>query len=153
MPSSDGWKLKKGSSKERREPRAAKPKTKTSETLAHEEGVDPDPQLAEARVVDAGEQVHPDQAEHAVDRLAIDVIARVARHVVLGRLAEREDAEGDQAEGGEAEAGVHVRQAEALGDPRPQGEGLRPGATGSGRVHQPVPSSGDSASWESRSAK
>ena len=96
LPSSDGWKLKKGSSKERREPRAAKPKTKTSETLAHEEGVDADPQLAEARVVDAGEQVHPDQAEHGVDRLAIDVVAGVAGHVVLGRLAEGEDAEGDQ---------------------------------------------------------
>ena len=34
LPSSDGWKLKKGSSNARREPRAAKPKTKTSETLA-----------------------------------------------------------------------------------------------------------------------
>ena len=35
LPSSDGWKLKKGRSKARREPRAAKPNTKTSEMLTH----------------------------------------------------------------------------------------------------------------------
>ena len=53
LPSSEGWKRKKGNSKARREPRAATPKTKTNATLAHEQRVDPDPQLAEARVVDA----------------------------------------------------------------------------------------------------
>jgi hypothetical protein len=102
-----------------------------------EEGVDPNPQLAEARVVDPRKQVHADQAKGRVDRLPVDVVAGIARHVVLGRLSQGEDAEGDQPDGGEAEGCVHIGQAEALGDPRPQGERLRSRAPGAGRVHQP----------------
>ena len=97
-----------------------------------EEGVDADPQLAEARVVDAGQQVHADDAEHGVDRLPVDVVVGVAGDVVLRRLAEREDAEGGQGDGGEGQRAVHVGQAEALGDAGADREGLGPGAGGRG---------------------
>ena len=44
---------------------------------------------------------HPDDAEHAVDDLAIDVVVGVAGDVVKGRLAQHEDAEGDQRDRGD----------------------------------------------------
>ena len=97
-----------------------------------EEGVDADPQLAEARVVDPGQQQHPDHAEHAVDRLAVDVVVGAAGDVVGGRLAEREDAEGDQGDGGERQRPVHVGEAEALGDADADRERLGPGSVGRG---------------------
>src|SRR3954454_16570955 len=41
-----------------------------------EKGVDPNPQLAEARVVDPGQRQHPNDAEDGVDRLAVEVVVR-----------------------------------------------------------------------------
>src|ERR1044072_1401902 len=92
LPSSDGWKLKKGKSKARRE------------------------QRAEARVVDPGQHVHPDQAEHRVGRLAVGEVAGVARDVAQSRLGEDEDADRGEGQGGHERGRVLVGQAEPLGD-------------------------------------
>ncbi len=123
-------------------PRAARREAEDEdERDAHaEEGVDADPQLAEARVVDAGEEVHADDAEQQ-RRVACrsDVVVGVAGNVVQGRLAEREDAEDGKGRSGEGQGAVHVGQAEALGDAGTDREGLGPGLAGAGRVHQPSP--------------
>ena len=107
-----------------------------------EEGVDPDPQLAEARVVDPGHQQHPDDAEDAVERLAVDVVMGAAGNVVGGRLGEHEDAEGGEGDGGQAQGPVHVGEAEALADADADRERLRAGLPAAGGVHHsasPVP--------------
>src|ERR1700742_3192167 len=104
-----------------------------------DEGVDADPQLAEARVVDATEDQHPDHADDPVDRLALEVVVRAAGDVGLGRLAEGEDAESDQPDRGEGEGEVHVGEAEAFGDRRPVVEELGPRLARPRRVHHPMP--------------
>src|SRR3954452_20807253 len=66
-----------------------------------EEGVEADPELAEARVVDPGQREHAEQAEDGVDRLSLEVVVGAAGDVVPGRLPQGEDAEGDEADRGE----------------------------------------------------
>jgi hypothetical protein len=61
-----------------------------------EEGIDADPQLAEARVIDPGKQQHPDDAEQGIDRLALEEVVGAPRNIVLGRLTKGEKAEGHQ---------------------------------------------------------
>src|SRR5206468_4777323 len=75
-----------------------------------EEGVEADPQLTEARVVDPGQREHAEDAEHSIDRLPLEVIVGAAGDVMPGGLPEREDAEGDEGGRGEGEWPVHVRE-------------------------------------------
>src|SRR4051812_30962242 len=103
-----------------------------------EEGVDADPQLAEAGVVDPGQQQHPGDAEDGVDRLAVEVVMGTAGDVVLRRLPQGEDAEYDEGDGRDRQRPVHVGEAEALADADVNREGLWSGLPGSRRVHHSV---------------
>src|SRR5262249_20365957 len=104
--------------------------------------VDADPELAEARVVDSGDQVHPDQPEDHIEALAVEVVMGAAGNILGGRVVEGVERDRAERDRREPEADIHVGEAEALGDARPHGERLGVGAAGSGRVHHPpVPSS------------
>src|ERR1700733_389158 len=117
-----------------------------------EEGVDPDPQLAEARIVDSGQQQHPDHSEDAVESLPVDVVVGTAGDVVGGRLTEREDAEGDQRHGRQGQRPVHMGEAEALADAGADRERLGVSLPAAGGVHQPWPPSSSEAATSEPSA-
>ena len=74
LPSSDGWKVKNGSSIQRCEPRVGGAEHETSDDRDDHRRVDARPELAEARVVDAGEGEHQGDPDDRVDRLADHVV-------------------------------------------------------------------------------
>ena len=95
LPSSEGWKVKNGSSIQRREPRVASPSSEHQHDRADHRRVEAHPELAEARVVDPGQGEHQRDPHDRVDRLADDVVVGVAGDVLLGGDPERVRAEGD----------------------------------------------------------
>ena len=143
LPSSEGWKAEEGEFEGA--PRAAGGEAEDEDERDRdaEEGVDPDPQLAEARVVDAGEHEHPDDAEQAVDRLPVDVVVGAAGDVVRGRLAESvKTLKATRPSGGERQRPVHVGEAEAFADRRRRianGSGLRRVAAAARRTSSGLP--------------
>ena len=78
LPSSDGCRLKPGSSIQLRAPRVAGASSEHADDRHHQHAVDRVPQLAQARVVQARDAVHQDEPDDRVDGLALDVVQRVA---------------------------------------------------------------------------
>src|SRR3982751_2325596 len=74
LPSSDGWQLKKGSWKGPPGAASGEAEDEDEADACAEEGVDPDPQLAEARVVDPRQHEHPDDPEPGIDRLSLEEV-------------------------------------------------------------------------------
>ena len=110
FPSSEGWKVKKGSSIQRRDPRAAVPSTSTRTIRGDHRRVEADPQLAEARVVDAGDGEHQRDPDDGVDGLADHEEVGVALDEVLGGWRARGDQAGDQRNPGEGDRGPGARR-------------------------------------------
>ena len=96
LPSSDGWKRKNGSSIQRRRAARGGAEQEHEPDRRDHHAVEPELQLAQPRVVEAGHEQHQREPDAAVDRLPQHVVVRAALDVVLGRRPERVDRAGDQ---------------------------------------------------------
>ena len=110
LPSSEGWKLKPGSGIHDLAPRVAVRDAEHQQHEADHQPVDRIAQLAQPRVVEPRDAVHEHEADAGVDRLAVDVVVRVARRcrsavAPLSAISER----GDEAERGEQQQRVQAQ--------------------------------------------